>query len=353
MARAWRRRRSARPRSEAQSLRTGKALGIVEDLLEIGQRSHRGIQRAQELLGIGGEVGQARDVVCAGHLGPAVFEEWAPLASVIDVPRGLVGRPLQERLHLALQEVLERRPDRPGVEPLGLVCLRQPDPGCVIDPVPHVTPVLHDMAEDQAIECGLDAMRQLQPGAGLDIDDPEDRAGLRFFADDQVGAAVGHLNDRAVDPVPRVEGRRRDQGRLIDRLARLQARQDPSRLRGTPDAVLQPSVRLRVGDEDLALEPVGNDLLFPGVAAFQDRRRDRTVIEGRLGHTLDGPQLLGRAGIAEVSRALLEEVSCNPRRTDQLRRRRGGGRNRFSDGLPAFSRRRTHRSRRLLCGGCG
>ena len=35
-----------------------EAFGIVEDLLEIGQRPHRGIQRVQELLGVGGEVGQ-------------------------------------------------------------------------------------------------------------------------------------------------------------------------------------------------------------------------------------------------------------------------------------------------------
>ena len=116
----WRRRRSDRPRSEAQSSSTGRRAGSSSNPSRSVSDLTGGSLRGEELLGVAGQIGESRDVVGAGHLGPAVGEVGAPLASVVDVPWRLVGGPLQQRLDLAFQEVLQRRPDRPGVEQLGL-----------------------------------------------------------------------------------------------------------------------------------------------------------------------------------------------------------------------------------------
>ncbi len=205
---------------------------VVEQSLEVGQRPHGRLQRAQELLGVAREIRQAGDVVGAGHLGAAVVEVRAPLATVVDVPRRLVGRPLEQSLDLTLQEVLQRRPDRAGVEELGLLGLRQPDAGRVVDPQVAPAPVGQDVAEDDRVQRGLDAMRELHAGAGLDVNHAEDRAVGRVLAGDQVGPAFGHLDDRAIQPVMLVEAGRGDQGRLVDRLARLDAGQQPAGLGG-------------------------------------------------------------------------------------------------------------------------
>jgi hypothetical protein len=286
---------------------------------------HSGLA-AQVLLAVGRQMGHARQVVVAVHLIAAMFEEFAPFATRLDVPADLLsGRPQNPR-QIVTQERLEVRPQIGHLEGRGGGMRAQPDFAALhldLQITDRVGPA--DRFELQRVQQHLDAMRQLERFASFQIQDAGDPAAATVPVDhQQIGMIVADHHQVGIQAVSAVECARQPQGRLIEKRSGFGVAQPPQRL--PPIEAAGMDFARAVSDPDAACQVLLQHRPLPGVAAFQNRLDHRAVIEVGRRQVFRLTSLLVGRQEPEETLAVVEEVTRDRGRTGSERRRARAGR---------------------------
>src|SRR5207247_1464483 len=149
----------------------------------------------------------------------------------------------------------------------------------------------------------------------LDVDYAQpDETRVVLVTLDEIGSALAHRNDPSVEPVCLIEAVWSDERRLVQVLTRLYRDERVASLPGRVDPITNGLVWFgRLSHATARPEVVGEDLLLPGEAAFEDRRGDGPSIERTGRNALAGTRCARGARVSKVPVALLKEVPRDPR----------------------------------------
>jgi hypothetical protein len=172
----------------------------------------------------------------------------------------------------------------------------------------------------QAVDEDLDAVGQLQRGAPLDVDDPEEPPAAAVQHGDEVRVVLRDGDRRRVDPLLRVELRGGAERGLVDVLAGPGGPQQRDRVVEPEPAAVQ--FAAAGGDVGSPREQTSHDLLLPAVAALQNGPHQGAAVEVVIGDALVRRPVPAGA-VAEEPLAVVEEVAGDVGRGDSARP--GGG----------------------------
>ncbi len=171
----------------------------------------------------------------------------------------------------------------------------------------------------QRVQQHLHAMRQFQRLAAFQIRQPQvPPPVLARQHGNQIRMVIADGDQLRIDPIPIVEFRRQVQRRLVDHGSRPRRAEQLDRLLPIkPPRMTRPIARR---DVDVRSRVPLQHRLFPGVATFQQRLEDRTVIELEFGQSLLAAQFRTGGQKAKEPFAVVKEVPSDGRRAGAKRR---------------------------------